>query len=108
MADILRPMAIKLLVNFAPDPWGACWTIMLEKSETVSALYDEWDWAARISHVTSRSQRAFARRPGYSVQWLCTPNPALEGQTPLQAVSTESGFAAIEDMLTKIEQGIYT
>jgi putative toxin-antitoxin system antitoxin component (TIGR02293 family) len=81
---------------------------MLEKSATFSAVHDEADWAARISHITARSQQAFARRPGYSGQWLCTPNPGLDGDTPLEALSTDAGFEAVKGLLTKIEQGIYT
>ena len=81
---------------------------MLENSPTSSALHDEADWAARISYVTSRCHKAFARRAGYSGEWLCTPNPALEGQTPLEAVTTDRGFEAVKGLLTKIEQGLYT
>lgn len=81
---------------------------MLEKSATFSALHDEADWAARISDITWRSPQAFARRPGYSGQRLCTPNPALDGQTPLEALSTESGFEGVKALLDKIERGLYT
>jgi uncharacterized protein (DUF2384 family) len=70
-------------------------------------LYDETVWAARISDVTARSHRAFSRRAGYSSQWLCTPNPALQGETPLEALASDSGFEAVKELLTKIEQGIY-
>jgi putative toxin-antitoxin system antitoxin component (TIGR02293 family) len=73
-----------------------------------STTTDEADWAARISYVTARSQRAFAGRAGYSGEWLCTPSPALEGQTPLEALASDWGFEAVKELLTKIEHGIYT
>lgn len=91
-----------------PAKGRAALTITMKKSSSFSALNDADDWAARISYISSRSQGAFARRPGYSGQWLCTPNPGLRGQTPLEALSTEEGFEAVKDLLTKIEQGIYT
>jgi len=91
------------------SPWLArIKTTMLKNSPTSSALHDEADWAARISYITSRCHKAFARRAGYSGEWLCTPNPALEGQTPLEAVTTDRGFEAVKGLLTKIEQGLYT
>jgi putative toxin-antitoxin system antitoxin component (TIGR02293 family) len=62
----------------------------------------------RINYVTTRSGQAFEGRPGYSSQWLCTPNPALEGQTPLESLASERGFETVKDLLTKIEHGIYT
>ncbi len=77
------------------------------KSKPESPTQDEADWEGRITLVTTRSQQVFSSRPGYSGEWLCTPNPALEGRTPLQAVSTDSGFHAVEELLAKIEHGMY-
>jgi putative toxin-antitoxin system antitoxin component (TIGR02293 family) len=74
----------------------------------IHRIIDEADWSARISYVSARSQNVFARRAGYSGEWLCTPSPALEGQTPLEAVTTDRGFEAVKDLLAKIEQGIYS
>jgi uncharacterized protein (DUF2384 family) len=76
------------------------------KSEPANPL-DEAVWASRITLVTSRSQQLFRSRPGYSGEWLCTPDSALKGRTPLQAVSTDSGFQAVKDLLAKIEDGMY-
>lgn len=70
-------------------------------------MMDETVWAARISYVTTRSSQVFSRRSGYSAQWLCTPNPALHGQRPLEALASESGFESVKSLLAKIEQGIY-
>lgn len=77
------------------------------KSKPESPTQDQADWEVRITLVTSRSKQVFSSRPGYSGEWLCTPNPALQGRTPLQAVSTDSGFRAVKDLLVKIEHGMY-
>jgi len=81
---------------------------MRKEQADVAAACDEADWAARISYVTARSRRVFAGRAGYSGEWLCTPSPALEGQTPLEALASDRGFEAVRDLLTKIEDGLYT
>jgi len=82
-------------------------SLLFRKSKPESPAQDEADWEARITLVTSRCKQVFSSRPGYSGEWLCTPNPALEGRTPLEAVSTHSGFLAVKDMLAKIEHGRY-
>ena len=38
--------------------------------------------------------------------WLQTPNPSLQGRTPLEAAGTEEGFEQAEDILTRIECGV--
>jgi putative toxin-antitoxin system antitoxin component (TIGR02293 family) len=80
---------------------------MHKKPASPPAVQSESDWAARISYVTARSRQAFAGRRGYSGEWLCTPNPALDGETPLEALASDSGFEAVKELLTKIEHGIY-
>ena len=80
---------------------------MNDKPEPPLPAHDEADWAARVTHVTVRSRQVFSGRPGYSGEWLCTPNPALTGRTPLEALATESGFHAVEALLVRIENGIF-
>lgn len=82
-------------------------SLPFEKTKPETPTQDQADWEARITFVTSRSKQVFSSRPGYSGEWLCTPNPALRGRTPLQAVSTDSEFRAVEDLLAKIEHGMY-
>jgi uncharacterized protein (DUF2384 family) len=40
--------------------------------------------------------------------WLNTPHDALDGQTPLAAMHTESGRRNVEGMLSQLDEGIYT
>jgi uncharacterized protein (DUF2384 family) len=68
---------------------------------------DEADWEMRIDWVAAQSKRVFAGKPGYSGEWLCTPNPSLDGRTPLQAVATGDGFHAVQEILGRIERGMY-
>jgi putative toxin-antitoxin system antitoxin component (TIGR02293 family) len=80
---------------------------LMKRREPAFPADDEAEWAARVTRVTERSKQVFTGKPGYSGEWLCTPNPALEGHTPLQALETESGFHAVEDLLARIEGGMF-
>ncbi len=80
---------------------------MVSKSGDKFAVLTEADWESRVTSVTTRSRQVFSARPGYSGEWLCTPNPGLEGCTPLEALSTDSGYRAVQDLLAKMERGMY-
>jgi putative toxin-antitoxin system antitoxin component (TIGR02293 family) len=54
--------------------------------------------AARAGEVFSNRQKA--------LRWLHSPNPALGGLTPLDAVETSEGRQEVEDILGRIENGI--
>ena len=41
-----------------------------------------------------------------ALEWLQTPNPSLQGRSPLEAASTEDGFEQTDDILTRIEHGV--
>jgi putative toxin-antitoxin system antitoxin component (TIGR02293 family) len=41
-----------------------------------------------------------------ALAWLQSPNPSLNGRTPLEATATEEGFQEADDVLTRIESGV--
>ncbi|MGY3055627.1 putative toxin-antitoxin system antitoxin component (TIGR02293 family) [Pedobacter sp. UYEF25] len=41
-------------------------------------------------------------------KWLSKPNNALHGETPLSLFSTPTGIGMVEDVLTRIEEGVYS
>jgi putative toxin-antitoxin system antitoxin component (TIGR02293 family) len=41
-----------------------------------------------------------------ALAWLHSPNPSLNGRTPLEATATEEGFQEADDVLTRIEFGV--
>lgn len=41
-----------------------------------------------------------------ALAWLQTPNPSLNGRTPLEASRTEEGFREADEVLTRIEYGV--
>ncbi len=60
------------------------------------------------AHFISLSVRAgevFANREK-ALAWLETPNPSLQGRTPIEAANTDEGFGEADDILTRIEHGV--
>lgn len=41
-----------------------------------------------------------------ALAWLLSPNPSLNGHTPLEATATEEGFQEADEILTRIESGV--
>lgn len=68
---------------------------------------EEADRTVRVARVTARAQQVFAGQPGYAAQWLREPKTALGDRTPLQALATEFGALAVEEVLVGIEHGMF-
>lgn len=45
---------------------------------------------------------------GEGMDWLKEPNPALGGAVPYDLLSTEEGLQQVDDILTRIEYGVYS
>ncbi len=45
--------------------------------------------------------------PDLAVDWLKSANPALAGETPLSLLDTEPGAREVENLLLRIEHGLY-
>lgn len=39
--------------------------------------------------------------------WLSTPNPALSGHSPLSLLATDAGARRVDDVLTRLEFGVF-
>ncbi len=61
--------------------------------------------AGRFISLSVRAGEVFANREK-ALGWLQTPNPSLQGRTPLEAAGTEAGFEEADDILTRIEHGV--
>jgi putative toxin-antitoxin system antitoxin component (TIGR02293 family) len=68
---------------------------------------EEADKTVRVARVTARAQQVFAGQPDYAADWLREPKSALGDRTPLQALATESGALAVEELLVGIEHGMF-
>jgi putative toxin-antitoxin system antitoxin component (TIGR02293 family) len=60
---------------------------------------------ARFISLSVRAGEVFANREK-ALAWLETPNPSLQGKSPIEAASTEEGFEQADEILTRIEHGV--
>jgi putative toxin-antitoxin system antitoxin component (TIGR02293 family) len=68
---------------------------------------EEADKAVRIARVTAHAQQLFSGEPAYAAEWLRAPHSAIGGRTPMQALATESGARAVDEILGHIEHGMF-
>jgi putative toxin-antitoxin system antitoxin component (TIGR02293 family) len=59
-----------------------------------------------IVTVTARAIEVFGTREK-AIRWLRTPLPSLSDRTPLSMLNTADGIEHIEDVLGRIEQGVW-
>jgi putative toxin-antitoxin system antitoxin component (TIGR02293 family) len=59
----------------------------------------------RLISISVRAGEVFANQEK-ALHWLQSPNPSLEGKTPLEAARTEEGYQEADDILTRIEHGV--
>ena len=59
-----------------------------------------------IVSVTGRAIEVFGARDK-AIRWLRTPLPSLSNRTPLSMLKTAEGIEQVEDVLGRIEQGVW-
>ena len=59
----------------------------------------------RLIAISARAGEVFANQEK-ALHWLQSPNPSLEGLTPLEAAMQDNGYQDVEDILTRIEAGV--
>jgi putative toxin-antitoxin system antitoxin component (TIGR02293 family) len=81
----------------------------LSRRETLrqALTREEADKAVRIARVTARAQQVFSARPEYAAEWLRSAKSALGERTPMQALASESGALAVEELLIALEHGLF-
>ena len=65
----------------------------------------EFPAPARLMSMSARAGEVFANQEK-AIHWLRSPNPSLEGKTPLEAAQTDKGYQDVEDVLVRIEHGV--
>jgi uncharacterized protein (DUF2384 family) len=57
---------------------------------------------ARLMSMSVHAGEVFANQEK-AMHWLRSPNPSLEGKTPLEAAQTDKGYQDVEEVLVRIE-----
>lgn len=66
----------------------------------------ESDRLARLARILDLAETVFEDRDN-AKEWLHTPNPALNMGTPLSLLDTDFGVNRVEEVLLRIEYGVY-
>ena len=67
---------------------------------------EQSDRVARTAGIAVLAQRVFGDAE-IAREWLLAPNPALNQEMPLRLLRTGSGAKVVEDVLIRIEHGVY-
>jgi putative toxin-antitoxin system antitoxin component (TIGR02293 family) len=68
---------------------------------------DESDRLGRIARLTGRASETFGDQAN-AVAWLREPNGALGGARPLDMLRSGEGAILVDQILTRIDHGVYT
>lgn len=65
------------------------------------------DRLLRYARIAARAEEVFEEVES-AQNWLKRPNQALNGEIPLNLLDTEAGVEQVDDLLSRIEYGIYS
>ncbi len=68
---------------------------------------DEADRVVRVARLFAHAQQVFSSNPMYAGEWLRAPKSALGGRAPMRTLRTESGARAVEEILIRIDHGMF-
>ena len=81
-------------------------TLARRRADQELLTVEETDKAMRLMRIATQAERIFGDR-NKAHRWLRKPKRELSGQTPLIFLSSEAGARTIEEMLLRIEHGVF-
>jgi putative toxin-antitoxin system antitoxin component (TIGR02293 family) len=69
---------------------------------------DESERLLRVSTLFEKAVALFEGDRDAALQWLKAPQPALGGEQPLEFAKTEVGAREVEDLIGRLEHGVFT
>ena len=69
--------------------------------------HDESDRLWRAALIFNRAVELFEGDVAGARQWLQMPKPALGGEIPLEIAATEAGAREVEDLVGRLEYGVF-
>jgi putative toxin-antitoxin system antitoxin component (TIGR02293 family) len=81
-------------------------TLARRKAASEPLTVEETDKALRLARIASQAERVFGE-PEKAHRWLRKPKRELQGETPLSYLASEAGARVVEEMLFRIEHGIF-
>jgi putative toxin-antitoxin system antitoxin component (TIGR02293 family) len=86
---------------------GSTRTLQRKRSTKARLSPGESDRLVRFARMIVRAEEAIGDE-AKALRWLITPNRALEGQRPLELLDSDAGTVAVEQVLGRIEHGVYS
>jgi putative toxin-antitoxin system antitoxin component (TIGR02293 family) len=81
-------------------------TLARRRAENALLTVEETDKALRLKRIATIAERVFGNRTK-AHRWLRKPKRGLSGDTPVAYLASENGARVVEEMLGRIEHGIY-
>lgn len=86
---------------------GVSTTTLARRKRTGSLTPDEGEHVLRIAALLERAVQVFGEE-AEAADWLTSENVALAHGTPLAMADTEFGAREVEDLLGRLEHGVYS
>ena len=71
-------------------------------------LPEESDRLLRASRVFGRALELFEGDRDAASEWMLSPKPALGGETPIDVARTDLGSREVENLVGRVEHGVYS
>ena len=81
-------------------------TLARRKAAHEPLTIEETDKALRLARIAVQAERVFGQADK-AQRWLRKPKRELKGETPLAYLASEAGARVVEEMLFRIEHGIF-
>jgi len=81
-------------------------TLARRKAANERLTVEETDKALRLARIATQAERVFGAADK-AHRWLREPKRALQGETPVAYLATEVGARVVEEMLYRIEYGMF-
>jgi putative toxin-antitoxin system antitoxin component (TIGR02293 family) len=81
-------------------------TLARRRAANEPLTIEETDKALRLERIAEQADRVFGEAEK-AQRWLRKPKRELKGETPLAYLASEAGARAVEEMLFRIEHGIF-
>ena len=69
---------------------------------------DESERLFRVARVIEKAVQLFEGDREAAMRWFQTPQPALDGRKPIEFARTEVGGREVEDLIGRLEHGVFT
>lgn len=68
----------------------------------------ESDRLVSVARLLSQASELFENDKAKTLQWLNSPNRGLGGRTPLHMAQTETGLREVENLIGRLENGVFS